>query len=186
VSRFKIDSETKRQYSRFNARGTELTLRLLPPTLEDNPDVITHFQGGVNDLFDYALRNVDDSHMEEVTIHNEVNILDKAIGISFRRKDQLFEEVIWSVFSKVAQSNARYNCCTFSEDACRFREKEYQIEGSTSRRYGTYEKSIIAVKSKTNCLAHALIIAIARLTKDRKYKSYLQGRRTILPVVQRS
>ena len=47
--------------------------------------------------------------MVGVTIHNEVNLLDKAIGISFRRKDQLSEEVIWSVFSKVAQSNARYN-----------------------------------------------------------------------------
>jgi len=63
----------------------------------------------VNDHFDYALRNVDDSDMVVVTIHNEVNLLDKAIGISFRRKNQLSEEVIWSVFSKVAQSNARYN-----------------------------------------------------------------------------
>ena len=34
---------------------------------------------------------------------------DKAIGISFRRKDQLSEEVIWSVFNKVAQLNARFN-----------------------------------------------------------------------------
>ena len=34
---------------------------------------------------------------------------DNAIGISFRRKDQLSEEVIWSVFNKVAQSNARFN-----------------------------------------------------------------------------
>ena len=34
-------------------------------------------------------------------------------------------------------------------------------------------------------MAHALIIAIARLTNDRKYKSYRQGRRTILPVLQR-
>ena len=63
----------------------------------------------MNDHFDYALRNVDDSDMVVVTIHNEVNLLDKAIGISFRRKNQLSEEVIWSVFSKVAQSNARYN-----------------------------------------------------------------------------
>ena len=47
--------------------------------------------------------------MVGVTIHNEVNLLDKAIGISFRQKDQLSEELIWSVFSKVAQSNARYN-----------------------------------------------------------------------------
>ena len=34
---------------------------------------------------------------------------DKAIAISFRRKDQVSEEVIWSVFNKVAESNARYN-----------------------------------------------------------------------------
>jgi len=73
VSRFTIDSETDRQYSRFNARGTELTVRLLPPAVEDNQDAITHFQASVNDLFDYALTDVDDSYMVGVTIHNEVN-----------------------------------------------------------------------------------------------------------------
>jgi len=109
VPRFTIDSETDRQHSRFNARGTELTVRLLTPAVGDNQETITHFQASVNDLFDYALRNVDDSDMVGVTIHNEVKLLDKAIVISFRRKDQLSEEVIWSVFSKVAQSNARYN-----------------------------------------------------------------------------
>jgi len=109
VPRFTIDSERDRQYSRFNARGTEVTVRLLPPAVGDNQDGITHFQTSVNDLFYYALKNVDDSDMVGVTIHNEVNLLDKAIGISFRWKDQLTEEVIWSVFSKVAQSNARYN-----------------------------------------------------------------------------
>ena len=30
VPRFTIDSETNRQYSRFNAVGTELTVRILP------------------------------------------------------------------------------------------------------------------------------------------------------------
>jgi len=109
VPRFTTDSETNRQYRRFNARGTELTVRLLPPAEEDNPVAITHFQASVNDLFEYASRNGEDSDMVGVTIHNEVNLPDKAIGISFRRKDQLSEEVIWSVFSKVAQSNARYN-----------------------------------------------------------------------------
>ena len=47
--------------------------------------------------------------MVGVSINNEVNLLDKAIGISFRRKDQLSEEVIWYLFSKVARSNARYS-----------------------------------------------------------------------------
>ena len=35
--------------------------------------------------------------------------------------------------------------------------------------------SIIEVKAKSNCLAHALIIAIARITKDPNYKSYRNG-----------
>ena len=94
MPRFTIDSETERQYSRFNARGTELTVRLLPPAVEENPDTITHFQAIVNDLFEYAFRNSEDSDMVRVTIHNEINLLDKAIGISFGLKDQLSEEEI--------------------------------------------------------------------------------------------
>jgi hypothetical protein len=47
--------------------------------------------------------------MVGITIQNEVNQNDKAIGISFRRKDQLSGDVIWSVFEKVSQSNARFN-----------------------------------------------------------------------------
>ena len=68
VPRFTIDSERDRQYSRFNARGTEVTVRLLPPAVGDNQDGITHFQTSVNDLFYYALKNVDDSDMVGVTI----------------------------------------------------------------------------------------------------------------------
>ena len=63
----------------------------------------------MTDLFEYALRNRNDSDMVGITITNEINVRDKAIGISFRRKDQITPEVIWSVFEKVAQSNARFN-----------------------------------------------------------------------------
>ena len=42
---------------------------------------------------------------------------------------------------------------------------------------------IIEVKTETNCLAQALIIAIARLTKDPNYKSY-NNRCKIRPEVQ--
>ena len=37
------------------------------------------------------------------------------------------------------------------------------------------KRSIIEVKAKSDCLAHALIIAIARITKDPHYKSYRLG-----------
>jgi hypothetical protein len=46
--------------------------------------------------------------MVGITIHNRVQQNDKPIGISFRRKDQLAGDVIWSIFEKVSQSNARF------------------------------------------------------------------------------
>jgi len=81
VPNFTIDSETTRQYNRFRAAGTELIVRLLPPAAGDSSDATTHFQTTVNDLFDYALRDVHDSDMVGITIRNEVNLPDKAIGI---------------------------------------------------------------------------------------------------------
>jgi hypothetical protein len=39
------------------------------------------------------------------------------------------------------------------------------------------KKSIIQVKTEDNSLAHALIIAIAKLTNDPNYKAYIQGRK---------
>jgi hypothetical protein len=47
--------------------------------------------------------------MVGITIRNQVKVQDKAVGLSFRRKDQLTESVVWSVFEKVTQSNARFN-----------------------------------------------------------------------------
>ena len=106
------------------------------------------------DLFDYALSNCDDSDMVGVTIGNEVNMFDKAIGISFRRK--------------VAQLNARYNALDkfivvvhsvkmpvgFERKAVRSMGRPYSV-------LAHLKHSIIEVKADTNCLIHALIIAIA-------------------------
>jgi len=144
----------------------------------------------VNDLFDYALRSDDDSDMMGVTIHNEVNLLDRKIYISFRRKDQLSEEVIWSVFSKVAQSNARYNAMDrlivvvqSVRMTVGFGRKSIRSKGQPLDVAAHVKKSIIRVKSDTVCLAHALIIDIARLENDPDYKSYRDGRKRG-PVVQ--
>ena len=104
---FTVDGENNRQYRRFNAAGTRRSVRLLPPSPYSNP--VTHFLDSVSDLFEYALRKCNEPDMVGITISNEVNVQDKPIGISFRRKDQLSEEVIWNIFEKVAQSNTRYN-----------------------------------------------------------------------------
>ena len=51
----------------------------------------------MTDLCEHALRNCDDSDMVGISIRNKVNMRDKAIGISFRRKDQLLTDVILNV-----------------------------------------------------------------------------------------
>ena len=91
-SRFTIVDEITRQYRRFNTTETQLTARLLPPSDESDP--ISHFLDSVNDLCEHALRDCNDSDMVGISIHNETDIKDKAIGISFRRKDQLSADVI--------------------------------------------------------------------------------------------
>jgi len=42
------------------------------------------------------------------------------------------------------------------------------------------KKRIAEVKAEENCLAHALLIAIARVDNDANFKAYRQGR-TIVP-----
>ena len=109
LPRFTIDGETNRQYRRFGSEGKQLTVRLLPPHEGEDSNPMSHVIASVTDLFEYALRNCDDSDMVGITITNEVNVSDKEIGISFRRKDQITSEIMWSVLGKVAQSNARFN-----------------------------------------------------------------------------
>jgi hypothetical protein len=92
--RFTIEEEINRQYRLFNAVGTQLTVRLFPG---EDPNPMSHFLASVSYLFEHALQNCDDSDMVGITISNEENVQDKAIGISFRWRDQL-THVIWSVF----------------------------------------------------------------------------------------
>jgi len=82
-------------------------VRLIPPS--DNSNPVAHFLASVNDLFEHTLRDVDDSDKAGITIQNQVNQNDKPIGISYRRKDHLSADLIWSVFERLSQSNSRFN-----------------------------------------------------------------------------
>jgi len=174
--RFTIEEEQTRQYRRFNAQGTQLTVRLLPPPEgEEDPDPMSHFLDSVTELFEYMLRDFEDSDMIGITISNEVNVKGRAIVISFRRKDQITGDVIWSVFEKVAQSNARFNAL----DKLVMTVHSVRMPIGHGRGIATkgrpldimvhLKKSIVKVKAKNNCLAHALVIAKAKVDGDPKY-----------------
>jgi len=186
--RFEIVDAKTRQYRRFNAEGRQLTVCLNPPT--DASDAVSHFLASVNDLIESVLTDVGDSDMVGITIQNQINQNDKPIGTSFRRKHQLSEDVIWSVFDRVSQSNSRFNVL----DTLVVIVHSVKMPGgfgkhalkSMGRPLSTMvhlKKSIVEVKTEENCLAPALVIAIAKVENDPNYKAYINGRK-IRHVVQ--
>jgi hypothetical protein len=70
---------------------------------------MSHFIDTINEILDYAMYDREDSDMVGFTINNDHNVVDRAVGISLRRKDQLSAEATWAVFEKVIHSNARFN-----------------------------------------------------------------------------
>ena len=65
---FEIVREVRRQYRRFNTTGTQLTVRLNPPSVPiANP--VDHFIASVNDLFKHALHDVGEGDMVGIAIH---------------------------------------------------------------------------------------------------------------------
>ena len=81
--KFTVNDENTREYRRFNTVGTQLTVRLLPQPVRAERDNLSHFMASVTILCEHALQNYDDSDMVGVSIRNEVNMRDKAIGNSF-------------------------------------------------------------------------------------------------------
>ena len=127
--------------------------------------------------------------MVGISIRNENDIKDKAIVISFRRKDQPSADVVLNVW-EVIQSNSRINAL----DKLVLEIHSVKMPVGFSRGLKTkgrpldvvaqLKKSIVRVESETVCLAHALIIAIAKITNDPNYNSYRKGRK-MKPAVQR-
>jgi len=188
--KFTIIDKITRQYRRFNSMETHLTVRLLPQQRGNERDPISYFMASVTALCEHALRNCDDSDMVGISIRFEVNMRNKAIGISFRRKDQLSTDVILNVWQKVTQSNSRFNTLDklfLEEHSVKMPvgfERGIKSKGRTLDALPHLKTSIVKVKAERNCLAHALVIAIAKITNDPNYKSYRDGRK-IGPVVQR-
>jgi len=188
ASRFeKVDTNT-RQSRRYNTVGRRLTVCSIPRS--DNTNPVAHFLPSVNDLIEHALRDVDDSDMVGMTIQNQVNQNDKSIQISFRRKDQLSAGVIWSGFQKVSQSNSRFNALdtlVVTVHTVRtpvgFGKIVLKSRGRSLSVLAHLKRSTVEVKEEENCLAHALVIAIAKVENDPDYKAYRQGRK-ICHVIQ--
>jgi hypothetical protein len=91
------------------------------------------------------------------------------------------------VFEKVAQSNARFNdldklVMTVHSVKMPIGHGQIAMKGRPLEAMAHLKRSIIEFKTEENCLSHALIISIARLTNDPNYKANRQGNK-IRPAV---
>ena len=175
-----MDANT-RQYRRHNAVVRQLTVLLIPPL--DNSNPVAYFLARVNDLFEHAVRDVDDSDMVRIKIQNQVNENDKPIGISFIRKNHLSEEVTWSVFERVSQSNSRFSALDTLDVTVQsvkmlvvFGKHAIKSIGRPLSVMAHLKNSIVEVEADENCLAHAILIPISRVDNVPNYKAYRKGR----------
>jgi hypothetical protein len=97
---------------------------------------------------------------------------DKAIGISFRRKYQLSTDVILNGWL-VTQCNSRFNALDklvlevhSVKMPVGFGRNGRKTEGRPLDTFAHLKRSIVKLKPETNCLAHALVIAIVKITND--------------------
>jgi len=115
--------------------------------------------------------------MVGITIQKQLNQNDKAIGNSFRKKDQLSGEVIWSVFEKMSQSISRCNALDTLVVTVHSVKMPVEFGHGIKNKcrpisvMAHMKRSIVEVMATDICLAHALIIAIARVEKDSNYDS---------------
>ena len=109
------------------------------------------------------------------------------VGISLRDRDQLKPDVVWAVLGKVIQSNARFGLSDLLEvhlDLVRMpaANSGVRTKGRLLNVMRAIKNSIVTVKSALNCLAYALIIAMASVNGDPKYQSYRDGKGLKKPV----
>jgi hypothetical protein len=173
MANVQILNETRKYYSRFQTHERLFVLQIRPS--QENVEPITYFRECMEEILEISLLNVEDNDMVGIQISNSINSLDKPIGISFRRKDQITVDVILSLVEKVCQSNANFK----STDILKV--KVYCVKVPEGRGGGVKQKgralstlshlkrSIVQVKSEDNCLVHALVISIAFVTGSKLY-----------------
>jgi len=124
-------------------------------------------------LTNYLVDKVLGRDLVGLRIRNTDNVQDKVVGIGLKCCDQFKSDVVWDVSGKVVQSNARFSLTDRLEvhlDHVRMpavNGREW-TKGRPLSVLSALKRSIVVVKAAFLCLAHALIIVMARVNVDPK------------------
>jgi len=174
-----ILDETSKSFPKYNATGRSLPISFNSPVEEQNPG--TYLKECIIELTNYLVDEVPARDLLKLRIRNTENVEAKVVGISLRRLEQLNPDLAWTVIGKVIQSNTRFGLRDrlevhlehVSKPGCKGR---IGTKGRSLDVMNAIQKSIVTVKALLNCLAYALIIAMARVNSEQKYQTYRDGK----------
>ena len=172
----RLISESTTFNARFRATGKRIVVQFTGPIAPNQ------FLNYLTSTFESLLRDAEAHDMIGLKIQNETSVVDKPIGLSFRRRDQLSPGVVLQLIEKVAQSNASfsaYDKLVIQVDIVHMPAGNggVKAKGRSVSNLSHIKTSIVQVKSRSNCLAHALLIAVAKIENHPEYKSYIMGRK---------
>jgi hypothetical protein len=177
---FIILDKPSKSFPKYNATGRSMIINLNSPGEEHEPT--TYLKECITALTNYLVNEVADRDLVGQRIRNTGNVLDKVVGISLRHRDQLKPDVVCEVLEKFIQSNARFGLTDRLEvhlDHVRMPagngKRAEKTKGRSLDVLSAIKRSIVAVKAAFLCLAHALVISMARVNGDPKSKSYRDG-----------
>jgi len=101
-----ILSEMSKSISKINATGHILFIKFKPPGEEQEPKA--YLKECITSLTYYLVDDVHDRDLVGLKIRNIENVQDKVAVISFRRRDLLKRDVVWSILGNFVHSNARF------------------------------------------------------------------------------
>ena len=101
-----MSKESAKYFPKINATRRSLLIKFNSPVEEEIFHI--YLKECVTVSTNYLVDDVPGRDFVGLRIRNIVNVEDKVVDISLRRRDQLKSDVVWAVQGKLIQSNARF------------------------------------------------------------------------------
>ena len=179
---YEMESVTKHKSKKFQMTATDHTIRF--NNVLSELDLIESYER-TQTIFEHLLKDVtrDMNEKDHVRFVLRSDQLDTPISMPFMTVEQLTTERVFSQIERVIQSNRDFRLNdTVTVDIIHV-EAPQGSGGSKRttlniREYLRKKGSVITINNNDNlCLARALVVAVAKIEKDPKYKTLVDSRR---------
>ena len=179
---YELESVTKHKSKKFRMTATDHTIRF--NNVLSELDLIESYER-TQAILEHLLNDVtrDMNGKDQVRFVLRSDQLDTPISLPFMAAEQLTTEKVFSQIERVIQSNRDFRLNdTVTIDIIHVEAPQGSGRSKRTtlniREYLHKKGSVITIKNNDNlCLARALVVAIARIEKDPKYRILINSRR---------